>query len=429
MASRIIENQILKEKVFHRNIDPGFDAYVLPKKGFKKKYAIIATNFGSIDSQFSLQDKDEIIKVPDGVAHFLEHKLFEYEGGTVTDDFSRLGMSSNAFTNFTNTAYLFSCTENFEEGITLLLDFVQDPYFTKESVEKEKGIIEQEIRMYDDNPQWRIFFNLLNALYKDHPVKIDIAGTVGSIRDIDAEVLHTCYNTFYHPSNMAFFAVGDFESEEVLDFVESNITKRNYSSLGEIKRFYPKEPTSINSKKVTEKLSVSLPLFYLGFKDNNVGFTGEKLFRKEILTDLILDIIFSPSSQLYNDLYEEGLIDENFSASFVGQKGYGHVIIGGETKDPDKLYEKIIEGINKEKREGINKESFERQKNKLMGEFLKDFNSLEFIANNYLAYQFKDINIFDYINILDQVSIKEVEERLEELLQDSNHAVSIIEPE
>lgn len=425
---QVLENNLLKEKVLYRRIEPGLSAFVQPKEGFKKKYAVLATNFGSIDSEFRVQGEAERTKVPDGVAHFLEHKLFEYEGGTVIDDFSRLGASSNAFTNFTNTAYLFSCTDSFPEGLELLLDFVQDPYFTEETVEREKGIIEQEIRMYEDNPQWRLFFNLLGGLYSQHPVKLDIAGTVESIRKITPEILHTCYRTFYHPSNMAFFAVGDFDGEKVLDQVEANIAKKNYKPLGEIQRFYPKEPLAINKSRVLEKLSVSQPLIYLGFKDDMNGLDGEQHFRKDIITEVLLEMLFSSSSELYNQLYEEGLIDDDFSASFTGHRDYGHVIIGGETRDPQALHQKILQGIQVFKQGGVKAADFERQRKKLMGQFLREFNSLEFIANNYLAYHFRQINMFDYIRILDELKTSDVQERLESLLREDNHAASIVEP-
>lgn len=424
----VIEDGVLKEKVFFRKIEPGFTAFVLPKQGFQKKYAVISTNFGSIDREFSLQGETETIKVPDGVAHFLEHKLFEYEGGSVMDDFSRLGASSNAYTNFTNTAYLFSCTDNFKKNLSLLLNFVQETYFTNESIEREKNIIEQEIRMYEDNPSWRLFFNLLNGLYEKHPVKIDIAGTVKSIHKIDADILQKCHQTFYHPSNMAFFAVGDFNPEEILDQVEANIIARNYTPLESILRYYPKEPLKINQEKMTEQLVVSQPVFYLGFKDNQVGFLGENLLRKDIITDIILEVIFSSSAPLFNQLYEDGLIDDNFDASFTAHRDYGHVIIGGETHNPEELFQKTMQGIKEVQKNGITAKDFETKQKKMAGEFLKSFNSLEFIANNYLSSYFQEISMFDYLKILKSITKEEAEERLQQLFTAENYAISVIEP-
>ncbi|MDW7649778.1 MAG: pitrilysin family protein [Bacillota bacterium] len=426
--TRIIENTLLKEKIFVRRVEPGLEVFVLPKKGYRKKYATYATNFGSIDSRFVVEGEDRELTVPDGVAHFLEHKLFEDEDGNVFDRFAKLGASSNAFTNFTNTAYLFSATEHFSEGLEILLDFVQTPYFTAESVEKEKGIIEQEIRMYEDNPQWRIFFNLLDALYKEHPVQKDIAGTVESIREIDKDVLYKCYRTFYHPSNMAVFVVGDVDPERILDQVEANIAGRNYKPLGEIKRFYPQEPYELDRDTIEQELVISQPMLNLGFKERDIGYDGMELFKRELATSLVLEVVFGSSSALYNELYEDGLIDDEFDAGYVAEKGYGHTIVGGETADPDKLFERLAAGIRKARQEGISNATFEHHRSKMMGEFLKSFNSLEFIANNFLAYHFRKINFFDYLNVLQGLSTDDVNRRLSEHLTEESMARSLILP-
>ncbi len=426
--TRVIEYEHLKEKIYTRQIEPGLNAFVLPKKGYNKKYAIYAANFGSIDSRFIVEGEGEEMSVPDGVAHFLEHKLFEDESGNVFDRFAVLGASSNAFTNFTNTAYLFSTTDNFYECLEILLDFVQEPYFTTESVEKEKGIIEQEIWMYEDNPQWRIFFNLLGALYQYHPVKIDIAGTVESIRRIDKDVLYKCYRTFYHPSNMAVFVVGDVDAGRVLDQIEANIAKRNYQPLGEIKRLFPEEPEEIARDYVEQSLVVSQPILNLGFKEHDVGYDGKALFKREIATSLMLDVVFGSSSPLYNELYEEGLIDDEFDAGYVAEIGYGHTIVGGETLDPEKLADRLIEGIQRRQREGIDADTFEHYRHKMMGEFLKSFNSLEYIANNFPAYHFRKINFFDYLQVLQEVTVEDVNRRLVEHLDLKRMARSVIMP-
>ncbi len=426
--NKIVENTLLKEKIVWRRIEPGLEVFVLPKKGYKKKYATYSANFGSIDSHFVVEGEGEELIVPDGVAHFLEHKLFEDEEGNVFDRFAKLGVSSNAFTNFTNTTYLFSSTDHFEQCFEILLDFVQNPYFTEESVEKEKGIIEQEIRMYEDNPGWRIFFNLLTALYKEHPVHKDIAGTVESISHIDKEVLYKCYRTFYHPSNMAVFVVGDVDADKVFEQVAANLGRRNYSSQGEIKRIYPKEPRELANEKIVQELVVSQPIMNLGFKDLDVGYGGEKLFQRELATALVLDVVFGSSSKLYNELYEEGLIDDEFDAGYVAEKEYGHTIIGGETADPEKLFERLTAGIKQAQQNGISAEQFEHHRRKMTGDFLKSFNSLEFIAHNFLAYHFKGINFFNYLDVLQSLTLEDVNQRLREHFGEENRARSIIMP-
>lgn len=426
---RQISNEILQETVYAAHLFPGLEVFVLPRKGYAKKYASFATRFGSIDSKFQVAGEGDLLEVPDGVAHFLEHKLFEGEKGNVFDEFARLGASANAYTSFNLTNYLFSTTANFPESFELLLDYVQDPYFTPESVEKEKGIIEQEIRMYLDNPGWRIFFHLLECLYQEHPVRKDIAGTVESIQQIDDGVLYKCYRTFYHPSNMAIFAVGDLDPQQVVQQVKDNLDKRDYRELGEIQRIYPREPEGVQEKNLQKKMVVSLPMLSLGFKDREVGVAGSRLFRKEIVTDLLLDILLGKSTGLYYQLYEEGLINDHFGVSYTGEEGYGHVIIGGETPDPGRLYTALLSGIQDSRARGIDPEDFHRQKNKMLGEFLKSFNSLEFIANNFLTYHFKDINFFDYIDVLSQVTLEEVQERLQGLFQEAYHACTVILPE
>lgn len=427
IAQSQINNDILKERIYAYTLYPGLELFILPKKGYNKKYASFATKFGSIDSKFKVRGEDnESLEVPDGVAHFLEHKLFEEERGNVFDEFARLGASANAYTNFTMTNYLFSTADNFDDCFALLINFVQAPFFNQESVEKEKGIIEQEILMYQDNPHWRLFFNLLGALYQNHPVRKDIAGSVESIKEIDKEVLYKCYQTFYHPSNMALFVVGDLNPEEIRERVEKNLEERNYSLLGEIERIYPQEPSEVNKKIVKDKMEVSQDLLNLGFKDREIGLDGMELFKKELITDLLLEIILGRSSELYDRLYEGGLINDSFGASFVAEKDYSYVIVGGETPDPDKLYRSLLSGIKEYQEKGIGEEDFKRQQRKMLGEFLRNFNSLEFIANNFLAYYFRNINLFDYVEVLLNIQKGEVQERLARLFQEDYHACSII---
>ncbi len=429
MDWNIKANNTLREKVYHAALDPGPALYVLPRKGYNKKYAIFSTRFGSIDNKFWVTGNgDELIAVPDGVAHFLEHKLFDDEGGNAFDQFAKFGASSNAFTGFTSTTYLFSCTDFFPESFELLLNFVQSPYFTQESVAKEQGIIQQEIRMYEDNPEWRVFFNLLEALYREHPVKNDIAGSVESISKITEKILYKCYHTFYHPANMAIFVTGDVSPEEILKQVSKNIAGRSVSPARDVKRVYPEEGRAVKQKKVIQELSVSQPIFNMGFKATYSFLDGKALLFKELASELLLEMIFGRSEELYTKLYEDGLLDEHFSAGFTAETTYGYTLLGGRTKDPEKLMEKIWEGIDKVKKEGLEQESFIRHKRTMRGDFLRSFNSLEFIANNYLAYRFRGIDFFDVLDVLEEITIADLEKILHEHLQEDLHAVSIVTP-
>lgn len=373
-----IVNDILKEEVYYEKLQNGLDVYFMPKRGFMKKYAILATNYGSNDLEFVPIGEDKKIRVNEGIAHFLEHKMFEQpDGGDAFDKFSKLGVNANAFTNFTMTAYLFSATENFYESLEHLIDYVQTPYFTDENVEKEKGIIAQEIKMYNDDPDWNVYFNCLKAMYVNYPARIDIAGTVDSIYKITKEELYKCYNTFYNPGNMALFVVGDLDVEKVIDVTKKSNNYKVDKLSKSIERFYPEEPEGVKEKEVIEKFPISMPMFNIGFKDSNVGLKGKELLRKEIVTDILVGMLFKKGSKLYEDLYMQGLINENFGAGFSSQVDYAFSIIAGDSKEPKKVKEIILDYIEKSKKEGLSKEEFERTKKKKIGSFIKCFDSLQ----------------------------------------------------
>ena len=418
---------MIQESIYNKKLKCGLDVYLILKKGFKKKFAIYATQYGSIDSEFVVPGEDIPTEVPDGIAHFLEHKLFAKSYGNVFDKFAEFGASANAYTSYTHTAYLFSCTDNFEENLELLLDFVQEPYFIEENIEKEKGIIEQELKMYRDDPNWRVLLNLLKAVYEVHPVRKDIGGTVESIKLIDADILYRCYNTFYHPENMVLLVIGDFEPDEVLNQIEKNYEQREYKPQGDIRRIYPKEPDTVNESKIEEKLSVSEPLCFMAFKDRNVGFSGEKLFRKDITTSVLLDMAFGRGSNLYKDLYEDGLIDNRFRVDYDGRKNYGHCILGGPTQDPYVLHNRIIEGMEKTK-DSLDEEIFARIKKKKMGNYVRNLNSPEFLSSIFISYFFYGINVFRYLDILEKTSFSNVLNRFDELIDPRFHSYSIIMP-
>ncbi|ALP03727.1 insulinase family protein [Clostridioides difficile] len=424
-----IVNDILKEEVYYEKLQNGLDVYFMPKRGFMKKYAILATNYGSNDLEFVPIGEDKKIRVNEGIAHFLEHKMFEQpDGGDAFDKFSKLGVNANAFTNFTMTAYLFSATENFYESLEHLIDYVQTPYFTDENVEKEKGIIAQEIKMYNDDPDWNVYFNCLKAMYINYPARIDIAGTVDSIYKITKEELYKCYNTFYNPGNMALFVVGDLDVEKVIDVTKKSNNYKVDKLSKSIERFYPEEPEGVKEKEVIEKFPISMPMFNIGFKDSNVGLKGKELLRKEIVTDILVGMLFKKGSKLYEDLYMQGLINENFGAGFSSQVDYAFSIIAGDSKEPKKVKEIILDYIEKSKKEGLSKEEFERTKKKKIGSFIKCFDSINFIGNSFISYVFKDINLLDYLDIIKDVTFEEVEERLKEHFKEEYCVISIVEP-
>lgn len=417
-------NERINEKMLLQELDNGLKVYIMPKRGYTKQFAIFATHFGSNDSKFIAPGDTDVTEVPDGVAHFLEHKMFEEEEGSIFEQFSKLGASANAYTNFTTTAYLFGCTENFYENLKLLVKFVQNPYFTDENVEKEKGIIAQEIRMYQDDPSWRVYFNALEALYHVHPVRKDIAGTIESISQINKEILYKCYYTFYHPENMVLFAVGDIDIDKTLDIIKENM--RQDKKQGKIKRIYPKEPSSVYKKEVVQDMQVSIPLFNLGFKDTDVGFGGKKLLKKNLEIQIGLEMVLGRSSDLYERLYNEGLIDSTFSFDYGGEIDYGYSIIGGQSKDPFKVRDIILNAI--ENLQFLKEEDFERIKKKYIGKFLRTFNSVDSIAYSFINFYMKEINLLNYLDVLYSISFEDVRERFQNHLREENSVLSIVNP-
>ncbi len=350
---KTFKNDVIGEVLYHTALTNGLRMYVIPKKGYARKYAVYATKYGSIDNEFRADNEKQPTKVPDGIAHFLEHKLFEEEKGNIFNEFSKLGAQPNAYTNFTTTAYLFYTTDNFLESLNLLLNFVSRPYFTDENVNKEKGIIAQEIRMYHDNPNWRVYFNLLKALYKNHPVRIDIAGTIESINSIDKDMLYKCYKTFYNPSNMVLAIVGDVDPDRVFKETEDIIKRLDLPSSTRIERLYPGEPYDVNKGRIQETMEVSTPLFAIGFKERNTGVKGKELMERDIITNICLDLLIGKSSRLYNKLYDQGLINETFEKGYSGQVEYGFSMIAGESSDPQRVVAAVMDEINLMNKEGL----------------------------------------------------------------------------
>ncbi|WP_249323557.1 EF-P 5-aminopentanol modification-associated protein YfmH [Wansuia hejianensis] len=427
MDIKEFNNHQIKEKILFSKTKNGLNIYFMPKKGYTKKYAIFSTNYGSIDNKFIPIGEKDILKVPEGIAHFLEHKLFEEPKVNIFDKFSKMGADVNAFTNFTQTSYLFTSTDYFYENLELLVNFVQNPYLTDENVEKEKGIIAQEIKMYEDSPGWRVYFNLLEAMYVDHPVKIDIAGTVESINTINKELLYKSYNTFYNPSNMVLFIVGDLSFDRIMEVI--NKAEKEYGNLNKsIERIFDIEPNGINKKIIEERMFTASPIFHIGFKDTDLGYNGEKKVKKDIVTNIILDILIGASSSFYNELYDEGLIDTSFGGYYTGKKLYGHSIIGGQSNNPEEVYERLMELISKPVNEILKEKDFNRIKSKDLGSFLLGLNSIEFIANNFTDLYFDDFLIIDYLDLLSKVQYEDIVNRFNEHFTQENVALSIIRP-
>ena len=413
------ENKKIKETVYIETLDNGMKIIIIPKHETKKKYIIWGTKFGSIDNHFIEPSTGREIKVPDGVAHYLEHKMFEQESGIDSlYTLMALGLDANAYTTNDHTAYLFGGTNNFYKGLDELMDYVQHPYFTDANVEKERGIIGQEIGKYDDEPSWKLYINLMDCLYKNNPVKLDIAGTVESISHITKETLYDCYNTFYHPSNMTMCISGDFEPEKIVEEVKKRLLPKE--KMGEIKRIYPEKEYNINKKFSEQNMEVNIPLFMIGYRD---AIENENNIRKQIAIEIILNSLIGKSSKLYQKLYNEGLLMSGLEFYDEFADEYSHVVIGGQSENPEKVNEEIVKTL---KNEEVTLENFERSKKAIYSDYVSEFDDVESIGRIFLQDSMRGINSLDYINEFENINIEYVKKIQEELFKEEMSALSII---
>lgn len=422
------KDQVLGETLYVERLPAGLPVVVLPKPGWVRKYATFTTHYGSIDSQFTVPGESAPIRVPDGIAHFLEHKLFEEPEGNIFDKFAALGANTNAYTYYNLTSYLFSGTDNFSQCLETLVNFVLNPYFTDENVAKERGIIEQELRMYNDSPSWRVHSRLMEAMYHRHPVRIDIGGTIESIQKIDRETLYRCYRTFYHPSNMVLLVTGDVDPRQVVDQVSKLIQTKGFDPQAEIKRIYPSEPPEIDQPWVAEEMVVSQPIFRMGYKDTRTGLTGSEQLRQEVLTEIILEAVIGKSSHLYQKLYEAGLIDDTFEVGYEGHTEYGFSVLGGQTRDPERLQVLLLNGLKAISDQGLDSDDFERVRRSRWGDFLRLFDHPDRMAFAFNSLHFKGVSIFDYPAVLEGLRVEEANRRLQDHFDPANHSVSAIYP-
>lgn len=420
----IIENKNIKEKMYIEKLENGLTIIIFPRHTTQKKYVMWGVNFGSIDNHFINPDNGEEITIPDGVAHFLEHKMFEQKSGINSlDTLSRLGVDANAYTTNDYTTYLFECTDNFYEALDELMDYVQNPYYTNENVEKEKGIIAQEINMYDDAPNWKVYMNAMECLYKKNPVKIDIAGTVKSISGINKEMLYNCYNTFYTPSNMLMVVTGDFIPAELIEEIKNRIIKNENKE--EIKRIYPEEPEDINKKQKVQNMDVNNPIFAIAYKDKVLK-NKEEQVKKHIAIEIILNILLGKSSELYKELYDEGLVMGNINFDYEFSKEYAHIVISGQSCNPEKIQEKLNKKIKGIKQLGINEEDFIRVKKKVYGSYIMEYNDVSDVARMIMSDYFKGVNSFEYIEYYNQISKEYANKILNEMFDEKKQVISIV---
>lgn len=420
----IHESKELRERLYEIDHSSGLKIFVMPKANYKSTYAVFGTKYGSIDTCFKRSDQKEYTRVPEGIAHFLEHKLFESEELDAFTRYAETGASANAFTSFDKTCYLFQCSDRFADSLKILLDFVTHPYFTKETVEKEQGIIGQEITMYYDVPGWMSTFNLLRCLYKNHPVRIDIAGTVESISQITDKLLYDCYHTFYNLNNMALAVVGNVTPEEVIKVCDEMLKK---SEDVTIERVFDEEPRDIVKSYEEYHIAVSMPVFSFGYKE--ACKTPQRTVQETVGMEILLEILAGETSNLYSALFEKGLINSTFSKEYFTGNGYEAVIFEGESTDAKAVAQAIKEEVARLRKEGISDQAFESARRSLYGREIMSYNVTDDVANAVIGCYFAGYSIFDPLEVYKNVKKEDVEKLLSEKLDEKYSALSVVRSE
>mgnify|MGYP003571725548 CR=1 FL=1 len=420
----IFYHPLLNESLYKETLDNGFKIYVLPKKGYMKTHAFFSTEYGSLYNRF---EKDgESFEMPLGIAHFLEHKIFEDGDDNTFDRFADLGASVNAFTNHFATCYTFSTVDNVNECIGELVDFVSKLELSDESIEKEKDVIVQELKMYDDQPQWRAFMNMLKGLYHEHPIQYDIGGTEDSVRSVTREQLEICYNKFYTPDRMFFFLIGDVDVDHVVSVIKESLSDDFINRKKAPNIILPVEPNEVVRSYHEELFEMPMPIFYMGIKDRVFYSDTKDRLKKGLVSKILSDMIFGKSSAFFEKHYESGLINQSFSCDFSYGRTFGYTAVSAETREPMKLKSAIADEIIIMKENGLSNSDFQRIRKKMIGRHLSSFNSTKYIANTFVNYYMKGIELFDYLEILENITFDEVEDRFLEHFDLQYSTVSIV---
>ncbi len=413
--TQIIKSDILNEEYQLIKTDCGLTIACYPMPKHNGVHAVFATNFGSINRKFTMDGKEYVI--PAGVAHYLEHKMFENEDGDAFEKFAKTGANANAFTSFDKTCYLFSATHNIQESLDILLSFVTKPYFTKETVQKEQGIIGQEIKMYDDSASWRVLFGVLEGLYHNHPVKDDIAGSVESIAEITPEMLYNCTDAFYSPSQMILSVAGNITAQQIVDAVE----RAGFSAkCSDVKCAEINEPEDIVYSEKNIRMPISQPLVAIGFKEK---VNGKVTTKQEIVGDIIIDILTGSTSDLFNTLYDENIVNGTFEGEIFSGEDYYASIISGETSNPDLLIEEVTKAIDEIKATGITQEQFDISKNAMYGSMIIDFENVEEVATSLVNQYFKGNTLYNSLEVFKTITLDDVNEQLKTMFNNDKRTI------
>lgn len=422
MEKNILTSPQTGDSCIHVKHSSGLDIYICEMEGFSSVEALFGTKYGSVNTMFKMRDDEDYTVVPEGIAHFLEHKLFENEDCDVFELYAKTGANGNAYTSFDRTCYLFSCSKNYQESLKILLDFVQKPYFTKASVDKEQGIIGQEIQMTNDNPEWRVFFNMLRCMYHNHPVKIDIAGTIESIAQIDADLLYKCYNTFYNLNNMVLSVAGNINADEVLAICDEYLKPCEDRGLETV---FPNEPDSIVQSEIYETQPVGTPIFHIGYKCEPCD--GQERITKNIALSIASALVTDASSDMYQRLLKEEVINSSFGAEIFCGDGYFSVIFAGESSEPKKVRDSIVSEIKRISDEGIEEKTFQRIKKSMYGGLIRQLNNVEAVASMMLGAYMAETSPYDIISTVSGMTSDTVLEYIRRELHEDKLVMSVVE--
>lgn len=402
-----IKYDAYNETIYHEELENGLNVYLIPKNDYHKVFATFTTNYGSFDQSFIPLGKSQKVNQPEGIAHFLEHKMFSMPDKTdAFEQLSAFGVNANAYTSFDRTSYLFSGTNNIEGALNYLLDYVQTPYFTPKSVKKEQGIIAEELKMYQDYPNQRLFYGLLKNLFQKHPINTEVGGTVESIMKITSKKLYQAYETFYHPSNMALVLVGNFDVKAILSLIKENQAKKSYQKAAKIERFMKKEPKSILTDYSETEMPVMMPKLALGVKMNPS--TGKQALKDDLTMSILLDMYFSNSTKLYEQLLNKGLINESFEHTTVSEDNAFMAAIFADTNDVEALSDILIKTLKNLKRKNHDEAAFTRYKRSMLGSFVMSLNSLESISMGFTRYLANDCIIYDIPGIIESITLDDI---------------------
>jgi predicted Zn-dependent peptidase len=421
-GKEILRSPNTGDSCIHVKHSSGLDIYICEMPGFSSVEALFGTKYGSINTMFKMRDDKDFTVVPEGIAHFLEHKLFENEDCDVFELYAKTGASGNAYTSFDKTCYLFSCSKNYQESLKILLDFVQKPYFTKQSVDKEQGIIGQEIQMTNDNPEWRVFFNMLRCMYHEHPVKIDIAGTVESIAQIDADLLYKCYHTFYNLNNMTLSVAGNISADEVIAICDECLKPCEDKGLETV---FPDEPDSIVQAEIYEKQPVGADIFHVGYKCR--ACSGQERLKKSTAAYIASSLITDASSEMYQKLLKSGAINSSFGSEVFQGDGYFTVIFAGESDEPVTVRDSIAAEVTRISSEGICDKDFQRIKKSAYGLLVRELNNVEAVANLMINSHMDGVGPYDPLRALSELTREDVESFVREELKRDRMVMSVIE--